>query len=332
MALSLKQMVFAFRMESDRVQITRWTDETETNLNEVEKKLLLIHNDEQPDSSTGYANWVIQKKFCENKEETLNGKTVKYNLYTFSVDQIPAGVAIDDDSVTKKTGFIIPYEINGKVRYIIDRNSGALTLIRKMLFYVGKGEVIKNNLPFTADKFVWLISKVYNGENVLEGGSEFLENITVNTIRGFKGDTEDSLTTISAEGESVMNIISTLSFLIESKNLNQINMDLAYRTHTNIGVTFNNKNTIFVSDDRYTGELLQNNTHYELLAKIMLVLNIEIIPIIIQNYQNDVDLNLWNQGRCIDFLQQVADDLEEKVASRIDDLKARPEQLSLTLE
>ena len=129
-----------------------------------------------------------------------------------------------------------------------------------------------------------------------------------------------------------MNIISTLSFLIESKNLNRINMDIAYRTHTNIGVTLNNKDTVHVSDERYTGELLQNNTHYELIAKIILVLYTEVIPIIVQNYQNDVDLNLWSQGRCIEFLQQVADDLSAKVANRIEDLKARPEQLRLTLE
>ncbi|MBE6070075.1 MAG: hypothetical protein E7211_20655 [Clostridium lundense] len=313
------------------MQITRWTDETETDIQEVERKLLAVHNDEQSDISTGYANWVIKKQFNKNKTEIFNGKNIEYNLFTFSVDQIPVGLEIDDDSVTKRTGFIIPYELNGKVRYIIDRNSGAMTLIRKMLFYTGKGEVVKNNLPFTADKFVWLISKVYGGENVLEGGSDFLENLTINTIRGFKGDTEDSLTTISAEGESVMNIISTLSFLIESKNLNQINMDLAYRTHTNIGVTLNNKNTVFVSDDRYIGELIQDNTHYELVAKIILILYTEIIPIIIQNYQNDVDSNLWNQERCIEFLQKVANDLSVKVASRIEDLKARPEQLNLKL-
>jgi hypothetical protein len=319
-------------MESKSVQITRWTDETETNLEMVEEKLLATHIDEQSDTSTGYANWEILKQFDENKIEILNGKKIRYNLFTFSVDQIPAGVSIDDDSVTKKTGFIIPYEVNGKVRYVIDRNSGALTLIRKMLFYTKKGEVVKSNLSFTADKFVWMISKVYGGENILEGGSQFLENLTINAIRGFKGDTEDSLTTISAEGESVMNIISTLSFLIESKNLNQINVDFEYRTHTNIGVTLNNKNTVFVSDERYTGELLQNHTHYELIAKIILILYTEIIPIIIQNYQNDIDLNLWNQGRSIEFLKQVAYDLSIKVENRISDLTKRPEQLRLTLE
>ena len=313
------------------MQLTRWNDETDTSINEVEQKLLSVHYDEQSDTSMGYVNWSIQKMFTDNKEEVFNGKTIKYNLYTFSVDQIPVGVERDDDSVTKKTGFILPYEVNGKVRYIIDRNSGALTLIRKMLFYTGKSEVVKSTLSFTADKFVWLISKVYHGENILEGGSEHLDNLSINAIRGFKGDREDSLTTSSAEGESVMNIISTLSFLIESKNLNQINMDLEYRNHTNIGVTLNNKNTVFFSDERYTGELIQNCPHYELIAKVILLLYTEIVPIIIQNYQNDVESNLWNQGKCIEFLQQVAADLEVKVANRIEDLKARPEQLSLTL-
>lgn len=313
------------------MQITRWTDETETTIQEVEKKLLSTHRDEQSDTSTGYINWYIEKQFSENKKGTFNGKNIEYNLFTFSVDQIPVGVEIDDDTVTKRTGFLIVYVVSDKVRYIINRNSGAMTLIRKMLFYTGKGEVVENKLPFTEDKFVWLISKVYNSENILECGNDYLENLAINTIRGFKGDTEDSLTKISAEGESVMNIISTLSFLIESKNLNQINMDLAYRNHTNIGVTLNNKSIVIVEEDRYSGELLQNHTYYERIAEIILVLYTEMLPIIIQNYQNDVDANLWNQGRCIEFLQQVAGDLSTKVESRINELKKRPDQLKLTL-
>ena len=77
--------------------------------------------------------------------------------------------------------------------------------------------------------------------------------------------------------------------------------------------------------------MLQNHTYYERIAEIILVLYTEVLPIIIQNYQNDVDSNLWNQGRCIEFLQQVANDLSTKVESRINDLKERPEQLNLTL-
>ena len=126
------------------MQITRWTDETGTTIQEVEEKLLTVHSDEQSDTSTGYINWTIEKQFSQNKKDTFNGKNVEYNLFTFSVDQIPVGVEIDDDSVIKKTGFLIVYVISDKVRYIINRNSGAMTLIRKMLFYTGKGEVVKN--------------------------------------------------------------------------------------------------------------------------------------------------------------------------------------------
>lgn len=307
-------------------------DTTETSISDVENKLLTVHPDEISDTATGYANWDIQKIFDDNKEDIFNGKKVTYNVYTYSVDQIPPGVARDDDSVIKRTGFVIVYETSGKIKYIIDKNSGAQALLRKMLFYAGRGEVTKNGIAFTADKFVWIISKVYAGTNVFESGSEFLDNVTVDTIRGFKGDTEDSLTTITAEGESVMNIISTLSFLIESKNLNQINLDVAYRDHTNIGVTLNNKNTVTVFEDRYTGVLLQNTSRYEMLSKMILTLYTEIIPIMYQSYQNDIEANAWNQGRCVEFLQQVASDLSIKVNSRIDDLKARPEQLNLTLQ
>ena len=308
--------------------ITRFEDETGANLSTIEKVLLTEHKDELSNTGTSYVNWSIKKQFTDDKKEIFNGKEITYNLFTFSFIQIPMGLTIDDDSVTTRTGFIIPYEVNGKVKYIIDKNSSALTIIRKMLLYTKNGAVKKSNIKFVPDEFVWMISRVYNGENILEGGSDNLGNVVLNSIRGFKGDTEDSLTTISAEGESVMNIISTLSFLIESKNLHQISIDFSYRKHTNVGITLNNRESIFVWEERYTGELLQSG-FYERISKIILLLYTEVIPIITQNYQDDEDSNAWNQSKCIEFLQNVANELSEKVKSRIEDLKNSPEQLRL---
>ncbi len=313
------------------MQITRWSDETSRTLEDIEKLLISDHPDENSDTSMGYANWNISKNYENNKTGTFNGKEIKYNFYTYSVEQIPVGVVPTDDSVTKRTGFILVYQISGKVCYVTDRNSGAMTLIRKMLFYTGKGEIARIPGQFSADKFVWLIRKVYCGENVLDG-SDYLDSLNIKSIRGFKGDTEDSLTKISAEGESVMNIISTLSFLIESRNLNQISLDIAYRGHKNIGVTLNNKNTIFIDDDRYLGELLQDYKWNERISHIILVLYFEVFPVIIQNYQNDLDSDLWSKEKTIAFLNQVANDLSVKVKERIADLENRPEQLSLMLE
>lgn len=180
--------------------------------------------------------------------------------------------------------------------------------------------------------FVWLISKVYDKENIISSENETLSDLIINSIKGFKGDTEDLLAKVSMSGESVMNIISALSFLIESRNLNQITIALSYRNHSNIEISLNNRNTIGFDEDKYLGELDRQGTRHETIATCILLLYLEIVPILLQKYQSDIDLNLWGQGKCAEFLETVADDLNKKVEERIDDLLDKPEQLKFKMD
>ena len=308
--------------------VTRWTDEANTDFNKIETLLLQKHSDEVPENGAKYLNWKIEKIFEENKDIVLNGRTVTYNYYTYSVDQIPGGTEDLEDGTYTKTGFLIPYSSNGKIRYIISRNSYAQTYLRKMLFYTGRGEIVNNSVGFTGDIFVWLISKVYSSENQIQSESDALVDLSIDSIKGFKGNTEDFLAKVSMSGESVMNIFSALSFLIESQNLNQITVDLSYRGHTNIEISLNNKNTIGFAEDKYLGELNQSSRE-EIIAVCFLTLYTEIIPILLQKYQSDIDTNMWGQGKCVEFLEKLRADLSEKIANRIEDLNSRPEQLKL---
>ena len=310
------------------ITTTRWTDQVNTDISHIEKILLSNHPDELSDTSISYINWRIEKKAQDNLKIVLNGKEVEFNYYSFAVDKVPSGMP--DDTV-RRTGFIIPYSSAGKIRYIIDRNSDAQTLLRKMLFYSKKGEIIRNTIPVSGDMFVWLINKVYRGENLLESESECLKNLSIDSIRGFKGNTEDLLTKVSTSGETVMNIISSLSFLIESQNLNQITLDVTYGNHNNIEVSLSKRATVATSIDRYLGELNQKDS-YEIIATLLLLLYSEILPIIIQNYQTEIEATQWGQGKCVEFLQEVANDLAERVKLRIADLTSRPEQLRLQLD
>lgn len=313
------------------ITTTRWTDERNNSLSIIEELLLNSHPDEISNETASYLNWNIKKQFPNNQNIRLNGKDVEYNVYTFSVDYVPGGVQAEDDMTMRRSGFVITYLSAGKVKYIIDRNSDALTLLRKMLRYTGKGEIVKTAMPVSGDLFVWLISKVYTGDNLIESNSDSLDELIIDSIRGFKGNTEDSLTKVSTSGETVMNIISSLSFLIESQNLNQITLDIKYREHTNIEVSLSKKYTIATSMERYMGDL-SKKTDFEAKAQLLLLLYSEILPIIVQDYQIAVEAALWGQGKCVEFLQQVADDLEEKIKARIDDLNSRPEQLRIPLE
>lgn len=315
------------------ITTTRWIDEKNSDLAFVETQLLAYHPDETGGSSTCYINWNIQKAFDKEKQIILNGKMIEYNFYSYSVDQISSSMQAHEDIEIKKTGFIIPYISGGRLRYIISRNSGAQAILRKMLFYSGKGEIVKNELPLTGDFFVWLIHKVYSGNNTIESESDSLADLTIDYVRGFKGNTEDMLTRVSAVGESVMNIISTLSFLLESQNLNQITLDIAYREHNNIEVTLSNRNTVATTEGRYLGALLSEGcSDPERISIILLTLYVEVLPILMQGYQSEIDLNLWGQGKCVDFLKQVANDLSNKVTKRVEDLEKYPEQLKMSFD
>lgn len=302
---------------------TRWIDNVRTTLEEVDRLFMSPH----PDSTTT-ANWEVLKKFPEAQSITLNGKTIPYNYYEFSFDKMNAGSPVDEDTI-RKTGFVIPYVLNGKIRYIISRNSGALSILRKLLNCEENNVVQKNFPTFSADLFVWLVSCVYTGSNVIECESDELENLAVDSIRGFKGDTEDLLTRVTAVGESVINIISTLSFLLESQKLNQITLDLGYRKHSNIDVSFSNKNTVSINLDRYQGELITDIASSKTISILFLTLYLEIIPIILQSYQGELESGQWSPSKCVTFLESVASDLSARVRQRVADLQARPQQLNM---
>lgn len=307
---------------------TRWTESGDKNLDRVIEILLNVPNNDSFSDSTSYTNWNIEKKFNENKRVHLNNRDIDYNLIKYSYDQVSPGDQPVEDRSVHKDGFIIIYWNGSHVSYIISRNSDGLRILRKMLKYSGKNEIIKNVFEIDSDFFVWLISKVYIGENIIETQNEILGNIFLDTIKGFKGDTEDLLTKVSASGESVINIISTLSFLLESKNLNQIKIDLEYRKHANIELVLDNKGTISTDLLQYQGEddTLSSD---EKLARVYLVIYIEILPILLQAYNSEKENNEWNAQKNIEFLKKVAEDLSDKVENRI---KVLEESIEFTEE
>ena len=283
---------------------TRWSDSENSILDNVIERLLQIPEDDEIGESIAYADWKINKKFDGNPKITLNNREISYNLIKYSYNQISSGNQPIEDRTIPKNGFIVVYSNGVGIGYIISRNSDGMKLLRKMLKYSGRNEISKNSFDIKSDFFVWLISKVYTGENIIETESEMLGNISLDTIKGFKGDTEDLLNKVSATGESVINIISTLSFLLESKNLNQIKLDLEYRNHENIELVLTNNGTVTTALERYQGEYEEFDEE-ELLAKLYLLIYIEILPLLVQAYKTDIDNDNWNSQKNIEFLKMV---------------------------
>lgn len=268
-----------------------------------------VENDDR-ESKTRRENWEIKKVFDENKKITLFGNKIEYNMIRFSYNRITT--YNDEVNDIPQNGFVIVYLNNQTINYIIDKNSDAKSVLRILLSYTGKNEIDDNKLHFENDFFFWLINRVYYANNTIEIAEE--NNFELQSIKGFSGDTEDSQTKVSASGESVMNIISTLSFFLESRKLKQIKLDLSYKTHEKIGLVLKD-GTLEEDFKSYLGSY-ENDQTDEQIAKMYLMAYVEIVPILIQEYTTDIENELWNKQRYIAFMNDVADTLKEKIEKK----------------
>lgn len=289
---------------------TRWKDNETTNIDRAIELLVdSVENDDR-ESKTRRENWEIKKVFDENKKITLFGNKIEYNMIRFSYNRITT--YNDEVNDIPQNGFVIVYLNNQTINYIIDKNSDAKSVLRILLSYTGKNEIDDNKLHFENDFFFWLINRVYYANNTIEIAEE--NNFELQSIKGFSGDTEDSQTKVSASGESVMNIISTLSFFLESRKLKQIKLDLSYKTHEKIGLVLKD-GTLEEDFKSYLGSY-ENGQTDEQIAKMYLMAYVEIVPILIQEYTTDIENELWNKQRYIAFMNDVADTLKEKIEKK----------------
>ena len=289
---------------------TRWRDTVVENIDQAIQKLIDDVTEEEKVTNIIWENWSIQKCFTDNKTIKLNGKDIKFNYITYAYDQVDT---TNENKTARKDGFIIVYSTGYDVNYIIDQNSYAMKLLRKLLSYNGRNELERGNFDFSNDFFSWLIYRVYNKNCNIEVFLEKEKKLTVDTIKGIKGDTLDLQTQVTASGEAVMNIISTLAFLLESRNFNQIKLDLNYTDHSNVSLALQ-KGTVNVLMNEYSG-IFEDDTPEEKIAKAYLLIYLEILPILFQEYYTGNDV--WNEEVYKQFLKSVGETIREKIDNRI---------------
>lgn len=294
---------------------TRWRDTVSKNINESIAGLIdNVVSDEKATNIT-WDNWNLSKMFDVNQTISLNGKNIEYNYIKFSYNQTTLGDIPVEDRVVTREGFIIVYTSASGIYYIIDQNSSAQKLLRKLLSYNKKNEIERHSFDFSNDFLIWLIFRVYNSNYNIEISPDD-KALKLDAIKGFKGDTEDLQTKVSASGETVMNIISTLSFLLESSNLNQVKLDLNYTGHANISLVLQ-KGTVNALLEDYSGSFEHEDVAEQRIAKLYLTVYLEILPLLFQEYYMDMGNDLWNKEVYIQFMKNVGETLKEKIKNKI---------------
>ena len=312
--------------------VTRWLDTKTKSIDDAIEKILnsgILENNSS--NKITYANLEANKILENNQTLRANQKEITFNVINYAYNQISSetegNIQPIEDRTTQKSGFVIVYSDQVRVQYIISRNSDAQHTLRFLLGYSGKREIERNQIDFKSDFFIWLITLIFEGNNELE--SENSDKVlSIDDLNGFKGLTEGPLNSVSADGDTVMNILSTLSFLLETQRMKQVKISLKYGEHDKIELVLgsNSISTIaknysgIFEDDQVVDGMLRTESEQLIQAKIYLLCYLEILPRMIQTYQISMDEGNWNKEHHEDFLKEIAGKLQEKINLKIDEI------------
>lgn len=295
---------------------TRWTD-NETNGLEECVELILQNNDTmQNDGSINYANLTKSKKFDTTQMVTIDERKISYNVIEFFVDAITPGSDAIEARTQNIRGLIIIFSDGGRVNYLINRNYDALKLLRKLLGYTKKNEISENNLSFNDDVFMWFVKKVFLDDSTFSftQTNQTEIKLVINSIIGVRGETRDD-NRLSAQGNTVLNLISTLSFLLESNLLKQIILRIEYTGHENIEVRLNDKGVIAVEINAYSGKY-EEYDEYKLKTELLLLIYLDLLPKLLQVYYSEKDEDKWSVESKDTFFNLVQNKLIERLEER----------------
>lgn len=310
---------------------TRWRDNEVGEDENLDDIVLSIHrnipsyNDE---TLNEYLNINSEIAFDENQSISINNTLIEYNVINFNMD---VRTPIDsneygDESISVETNnaryksseisaFIVIYkDETGQFFYIISRPVGeARKMLRKFRSYTNRGEITEEETNVNSDFFLWLVYKVFNQNNSFELRitDENIKTLDVNTITGIRGVTHDQHS-VRADGNRVINLISTLAFLIESEIINRVLLKCNYDdVHDKIEIRLEDKK-ISVDIDKYVGEFressLANFDYNRTLAQVLLLVYLEIVPNLETVYLSERSSD-WTADTINEFKIQIKEDL-----------------------
>lgn len=268
-------------------------------------------------NSVNYPNFTLESKVL-NQELVISTNKVQFNIYEYSFDG-PTG--------TRIAGTLIMFEIQNKIGFIVDKASypNALSFLREICGYGAEKKTIVCEQYDTSirdgNMFLWIISKIYHNESNIEYDTEHdTSQIILNSLDGVKGNIQMSLNSVSTQGSDVINTLTTLAFLLESKRLTEVGLNISFGVHKSIQLNIHTHSKLIsldVEPDVYIGELSNNRDLFSngttdlfvLRGAILLIVHLGLIPLLYSLYKSESD------GAKIrdDLVSDISEDITQRI-------------------
>ena len=261
----------------------------------------------------------IGKIFDDNQQIEIMGLNITYNYIKYSYDTVISGQEnnpISAERLRQISGAIVIYSDGTRTQYLMDRARGANALrILRIINNSGKNKIIEaQSFGISEDLFIWLISRFMADNRLIDEEEE----LVISRIIGFKGEGSQSQAILSGSGNEVMNLFSSLSFLIEMDEMTEIEVRLEHREST-YELRFYSKNSqVDVLVENYVGEYMMLRDE-DKDPKVLLSTFIEIIPTIINSYNEEKNNNVWTDESKREFTLELAESVRQRLAQLLNE-------------
>lgn len=266
-----------------------------------------------------YYNVTVQRI---NSEEELSFNSLDSQFeYQILKGRCEYGKKDDLASRTVINFFIVVYKLENKVYYVINRNSDALKMLRSFLDYTAHNQVTQKNLSLTTSMILWFVKKLFSEETtisyILSDKTEY--QLTILNILGLKGETAKS-NLLSATGSSIMKLSSTLSLILESDYLDQVQLSICLENHEKVILKLQTDGVVAINKSDYIGNF-EHDSKDKLTAELVLLAYHVIQPIIFEAFNFEIQKDLWNKQCAQSFVEEIKKQLTDGINAIQSNLK-----------
>ncbi|MBJ7678374.1 hypothetical protein HAU87_08930 [Weissella confusa] len=294
---------------------TRWinNDKSISDVDEAIAKIISKNGQDILARNSGgidFNNVLVTQVFDNTLERLYLDSKIKFNAVKGQFEKNRSG------EVTVTNFFVVVYQFESTrdIYFIINRNTDAKRILRAFLEFNGKEELAKKNVALNSNLLMYFVYRVFEDQSnfsyTLTSADEF--QIAVRNLTGIKGATETS-NKLSADGTTISKLISTLSLLLEIKELQQVRLDTRMVEHESINIVLHNDGLIGVEFTNYAG-VFEDRPIDEKQTKLLLHVYLVVLPVILSEYTDASDEN-WGPKEISGFMNRIKDQLSDKIDS-----------------
>lgn len=209
-------------------KLVRWKDNTERAFSDAISAILSKNGLQIMGSQ--YYNISVIKHYESTQICTYLSHDISFN--SFDVSYQKNGITVEDVEESVVECKLIVYSVDNDSLYYIGDSFSFQPVLRLLLDYTKRKEIKKDNYQVSSDMLMWIVSKAYSNENKIS--IEPFYELILKKIVEIKGKTDDEVNQIEAKGETVLKLLSTLSFIFESSAYKSADIQLSYGPYKNL--------------------------------------------------------------------------------------------------